>query len=119
MERIMLTFIACLGAGLILAGVWAFVSYGTAFEAIEDRVTAWLQHVIWGWARGPKVYSSLHAALWRIGCEKSKTSSRLPLGIAGSVLVDAAVLSNLKRYIPLAPLHQSNNLALLFTKDKG
>jgi phosphoketolase len=25
------------------------------------------------------------------------------LGIAGSVLVDAAVLSNLKRYIPLAP----------------
>jgi hypothetical protein len=46
MERIMLTFIACLGAGLILAGVWAFISYGTAFEAIEDRVTAWLQHLI-------------------------------------------------------------------------
>jgi hypothetical protein len=46
MERIMMTFIACLGAGLILGVVWAFISYGTTFEAIEDRITAWLQYVI-------------------------------------------------------------------------
>ncbi len=31
----------------------------------------------------------------------------------GPVLVDAAVLSELKRYMPLAPLHQANNLALI------
>ena len=46
MERIMLTFFACLGAGLILAGVWAFVAFGTSFEAFEDRVTAWVQNLI-------------------------------------------------------------------------
>ena len=46
MERIMLTFIACLGAGLVLAGVWAFISYGSTFETFEDRVTAWIQHFI-------------------------------------------------------------------------
>jgi hypothetical protein len=46
MERIMLTFFACLGAGIVLGAVWAFVSYGQAFEAIEDRVTAWIQSLI-------------------------------------------------------------------------
>ncbi len=43
MERVLFVFFACLGAGLILAGIWAFIAYGTAFEAFEDRVTGWVQ----------------------------------------------------------------------------
>ncbi len=43
MERIMLTFLACIGAGLVLAGIWVFISNGTTFEAIEDQVTGWVQ----------------------------------------------------------------------------
>jgi hypothetical protein len=48
MERVMLTFFAMLLAGLILAGVWAFVTYGSSFEAFEDRVTGWVQNLTGG-----------------------------------------------------------------------
>lgn len=48
MERVMLTFFAMLGAGLVLAAIWAFVSAGTSFEAFEDRVTALIQSLTGG-----------------------------------------------------------------------
>jgi hypothetical protein len=48
MERVMLTFFAMVLAGLILAGVWAFVAYGSSFEAFEDRVTALIQNLTGG-----------------------------------------------------------------------
>jgi hypothetical protein len=50
MERIMFTFFACLGAGLVLGAIWAFVSgaFGTSFEVFEDHVTAWLQNLTGG-----------------------------------------------------------------------
>jgi hypothetical protein len=48
MERVMLTFFAMLAAGLILAAVWAFVSYGSSFEAFEDKVTAFIQNLTGG-----------------------------------------------------------------------
>ncbi len=48
MERVMLTFFAMLGAGLVLAAVWAFVSYGSSFEAFEDRITAFIQSLTGG-----------------------------------------------------------------------
>jgi hypothetical protein len=48
MERVMLTFIACLAAGLVLAAIWAFVSFGSTFEAFEDRVTAFIQNLTGG-----------------------------------------------------------------------
>jgi len=45
MDRVMLTAFVMLLAGLMLAGVWAFVAYGSSFEVIQDRVTGWVQNL--------------------------------------------------------------------------
>jgi hypothetical protein len=48
MDRVMLTFFVMLLAGLMLAGIWAFVAYGTSFEVFQDRVTGWVQNLTGG-----------------------------------------------------------------------
>ena len=48
MDRVMLTAFFMVLAGLLLAVVWAFVAYGSSFEAFQDRVTGWVQNLTGG-----------------------------------------------------------------------
>jgi hypothetical protein len=47
MERVLLIGGAMLAVGIALVAVWVIItSYGTTFEMIEDRASAWLGNVL-------------------------------------------------------------------------
>ncbi|MCI0467241.1 MAG: hypothetical protein L0Y57_09605 [Beijerinckiaceae bacterium] len=44
MDRVLLTAFALVLAGLMLAGVWVWIAYGSAsFEVLQDSITGWVQ----------------------------------------------------------------------------